>query len=52
MLTNCQRYGLLSLIALIALWLPFNVFAHGVDEDTRAFLLQNTVKVPFYNFDF
>jgi hypothetical protein len=42
MLTNCQRYGLLSLIALIALWLPFNVFAHGVDEDTRAFLLQNT----------
>ena len=42
MLTNCQRYGLLSLIALMALWLPFNVFAHGVDEDTRAFLLQNT----------
>jgi hypothetical protein len=26
----------------MALWLPFNVFAHGVDEDTRAFLLQNT----------
>jgi hypothetical protein len=42
MLTNCQRYGLFSLIALMALLLPFDVFAHGVDEDTRAFLLQNT----------
>jgi hypothetical protein len=42
MFNDCQRYGLLCLIALIALWLPFEVFAHGVDEDTRAFLLQNT----------
>lgn len=37
-----QRYGLLSLIALIAICLPIEVFAHGVDESTRAFLQQNT----------
>jgi hypothetical protein len=36
------RYGLLSLITLIALWLPITAFAHGVDESTRAFLLQHT----------
>jgi len=36
------RYGLLSLLALFLLWLPIEVFAHGVDESTRAFLLQNT----------
>lgn len=37
-----QRYGLFSLIALIAIWLPIEAFAHGVDESTRAFLQQNT----------
>ena len=37
-----QRYGLFSLIALIAIWLPLEAFAHGVDESTRAFLQQNT----------
>ena len=37
-----QRYGLLSLIALLAIWLPIDVFAHGVDEKTREFLLNNT----------
>ena len=37
-----QRYGLFSLIALIAIWFPIEVFAHGVDESTRAFLQQNT----------
>lgn len=37
-----QRYGLLSFIALIAIWLPIEAFAHGVDESTRAFLQQNT----------
>jgi hypothetical protein len=37
-----QRYGLFSLLALIALWLPIEAFAHGVDESTRAFLQQNT----------
>lgn len=37
-----QRYGLLIFIALLMLCLPFDVFAHGVDEKTRVFLLQNT----------
>jgi hypothetical protein len=37
-----QRYGLLSFIALLTLWLPLETFAHGVDESTRAFLLENT----------
>ena len=36
------RYGLLSLIVLLALGLPIDAFAHGVDESTRAFLQQNT----------
>jgi hypothetical protein len=36
------RYGLISLIALLSMCLPFEVFAHGVDESTRAFLQQNT----------
>jgi hypothetical protein len=36
------RYGLFSLIALLAGWLPVAALAHGVDESTRAFLLQNT----------
>jgi hypothetical protein len=42
MLNTSQRYGLFILIALIAIWLPIEVFAHGVDESTRAFLQQNT----------
>ena len=42
MFNNYQRYGLLSLIALMALWLPIEAFAHGVDDSTRAFLQQNT----------
>ncbi|MBA6363306.1 HupE/UreJ family protein, partial [Colwellia sp. BRX8-8] len=37
-----QRYSLSSFIALLAIWLPIEAFAHGVDESTRAFLLQNT----------
>ncbi|GAA6171287.1 HupE/UreJ family protein [Colwellia sp. KU-HH00111] len=37
-----QRFILITLIALIALGLPFETLAHGVDESTRAFLLQNT----------
>lgn len=37
-----QRYGMLSFIALLAIGLPIEVFAHGVDESTRAFLQQNT----------
>ncbi|ARD46251.1 HupE/UreJ family protein [Colwellia sp. PAMC 21821] len=36
------RYGVLSFIALLAIWLPIEAFAHGVDESTRAFLLENT----------
>ncbi len=36
------RYGLFSLIAVFTLWLPIEAFAHGVDENTRAFLQQNT----------
>lgn len=40
--TRLFQYSLLSLMALIALWLPATVFAHGVDENTRAFLQQNT----------
>lgn len=42
MFNNSQRYGLFSLIALIAIWLPIEALAHGVDESTRAFLQQNT----------
>ena len=37
-----KRYYLLSIIALIALWLPIEAFSHGVDNSTREFLLQNT----------
>lgn len=36
------RYGVLSFITLLAIWLPIEAFAHGVDESTRAFLLENT----------
>jgi hypothetical protein len=42
MFNNSQRYGLFRLLALVALWLPVEAFAHGVDESTRAFLQQNT----------
>ena len=37
-----HRYGALSFIALIIMLLPLDTFAHGVDENTRAFLQQNT----------
>ena len=42
MLNFYQRYGLFSLISLIILCFPIDAFAHGVDESTRAFLLQLT----------
>ena len=42
MFNNSQRYGLFSLIALIAILLPIEAFAHGVDESTRNFLQNNT----------
>ena len=37
-----QQYWLLSLIVLLALGLPIEAFAHGVDNNTREFLQQNT----------
>ncbi|PHR80958.1 MAG: hypothetical protein COA59_16805 [Colwellia sp.] len=37
-----QQYCLFSFIILLALGLPLEAFAHGVDENTRAFLQQNT----------
>lgn len=42
MFNTLQRYGVLSIIALFAIWLPIEAFAHGVDDNTRAFLQQNT----------
>ncbi|GHB59297.1 membrane protein [Psychrosphaera saromensis] len=42
MFNNSLRYGLFCLIGLVAIWLPMDVFAHGVDESTRAFLQQNS----------
>jgi len=36
-----QQYCLLSLATLLSYGLPIEVFAHGVDENTRAFLQQN-----------
>lgn len=42
MLTMLQRYCWLSFFTLLALWFPIEAFAHGVDESTRSFLLQNT----------
>jgi len=42
MLNIFSRYSLLSLITFIAICLPVEAFAHGVDESTRAFLQQNT----------
>jgi len=35
------RYGFVFLIAILAIWLPVDAFAHGVDDKTRAFLQQN-----------
>lgn len=37
-----QRYRLINLLFLSVLLIPAVAFAHGVDESTRAFLLQNT----------
>jgi hypothetical protein len=37
-----QRSVLLSLICVFCVFFPVEIFAHGVDEKTRAFLLQNT----------
>jgi len=42
MFNYSQRYGLISLIALISILLPVGAFAHGVYETTRAFLQSNT----------
>lgn len=42
MFNNFRQYGLFSFIALLTLCLPIEAFAHGVDESTRAFLLQNS----------
>lgn len=39
---NLSQYCLLSLTILLALGLPIEVFAHGVDDSTRTFLQQNT----------
>ena len=37
-----QQYCLFILMVLLALGLPIETFAHGVDENTRTFLQQNT----------
>lgn len=37
-----QQYCLFILTVLLALGLPIETFAHGVDENTRTFLQQNT----------
>ena len=42
MLTNLQRHSVLFCIVIIFFWLPSDVLAHGVDENTRHFLLHNT----------
>jgi hypothetical protein len=39
---SLRQYYLLSLTLLLALGLPAEAFAHGVDESTRTFLQQNT----------
>lgn len=38
---HLQQYCLFSFIILLALGLPLEAFAHGVDDNTRAFLQQN-----------
>lgn len=42
MSNTLNKQGVLSLVMLFLVWLPIEVFAHGVDESTRAFLQQNT----------
>lgn len=42
MLSRLQQCCVLSLIILFSLVLPMEAFAHGVDDNTRAFLQQNT----------
>jgi len=42
MVSILQRYGWLSYIVILAIWLPTDAIAHGVDDDTRRFLVQNT----------
>ena len=42
MVSILQRYGWLSYIVILAIWLPSDAIAHGVDDDTRRFLVQNT----------
>lgn len=49
MFNNSQRYGLFSLLALIAILLPIEAFAHGVDESTRNFL-QNNIGIQILPF--
>lgn len=39
---SLQQYCILSCIALLVLGLPIETFAHGVDNNTRDFLQQNT----------
>lgn len=41
MFNYSHRAGVICLFVLMAIWLPFETFAHGVDENTRAFLQQN-----------
>ena len=36
------KYGLFCLIAILTFWLPVDVFAHGIDDNTRVFLQQNS----------
>lgn len=42
MSNHLQQYCLFSLTVLLALGLPIEAFAHGVDDNTRAFLQQNS----------
>lgn len=42
MFDTLLRFRWLSFIGLLALCLPFALFAHGVDESTRAFLQQHS----------
>jgi hypothetical protein len=42
MANRLQQYWLFSLMILLALGLPIEAFAHGVDDNTRVFLQQNT----------
>ena len=42
MVNILQRYGWLSYIVILAIWLPTNAIAHGIDDDTRRFLVHNS----------